>query len=113
MSKFLIWNVGGMHSNAAPLGAVGKRDAVMTEVRNIGADVVCLQEVHCPDSNAAFQWQGEWGGLAWFTEKSSSRGGAAVLFRPGFVPQNIRVDCDIREDWQGDWVRVRYEWKGT
>ena len=113
MSKFLTWNVGGIHSNTTTPGTVGKRDAAMAEIRRIGADVVCLQEVHCPNSDTAFQWQGEWGGLVWYTEKSSSRGGAAVLFKPGFVPQNIRVDFDMREDWEGAWVRVRYEWKGT
>ena len=115
MSKFLTWNTGGMFNNVSPRGTVGKRDAVWAELRASGADVVLLQESHCPDTEGrtADAWQREWGGLAFFTEKSSSTGGAAVLFRPGFRPENVRVEYDMREAWEGAWVRVRYEWGGT
>jgi exonuclease III len=105
--------VGGVYHNTAPLGSVGKRDAVRAEMKRSGADVMLLQEVHCPSQEVADEWQREWGGLAFFTDKSSSTGGAAVLFRPGLVPKNIRVDFDLREAWEGAWVRVRYEWGGT
>jgi len=101
MVKVVTWNVGGMYSDPR------KRAAIFAELKKMRCDIALLQETHCPCMDTADEWQREWGGLAFFTDYSSSCDGAAILFKPGFSPSFQRTDLDPR----GQFVRTVFSWE--
>ena len=82
--------------NVNGLNNAGKRHAMFKALQDHidGADVLCLQETHCPSLQAAQQWTVEGAGpglpfrgpAAWALGSSASRG-VAILIRP-----EVRVD---------------------
>ena len=102
MVKSITWN-------AAGLGDSVKRGLVFQEVRDMRGDVCFMQEVHCGSIDMADAWQIEWGGLAYFTDFSSARGGVGILFRKGMLPKIHAVDIDPL----GAFIRLQCEMGGV
>ena len=109
MVKACSWNLAGVGSDTIMSGGRTKRALVMNEMRALRCDVYLAQETHCGSYETADEWQIEWKGLAYFTEHSTSRGGAAILFRAGLTPTILGVDiCPA-----GHSVKVKCEIAGT
>lgn len=57
-----------------------KRKKVFHYLKNIGSDILFLQETHCSDKDEQF-WKTQWGEHAWFANGSSNSRGVAILLR--------------------------------
>ena len=71
--KLSTFNCRGLQDNF-------KRKKVFNYLRNIGSDIIFLQETHCSDNDEKF-WKNQWGEHAWFSNYSSNSKGVAILIR--------------------------------
>src|SRR6185295_5242545 len=72
------------------------RQVLFWYLRRFSAHVICLQEVHAPDADAAF-WSLSWGGAASFNKHT------AILILPALGSAVTRGGCtDLRCSLQGE-----------
>ena len=76
MDKFNVLSI-----NAGGLGNYWKRRMFFAKIRDMNADIVCVQETHS-DAKCERVWQHEWGGKILFAHGTTNARGVAIMFRP-------------------------------
>lgn len=72
------------------MGDTTKRREVFKYFKDLGKDIIFLQETHCTQEKEKM-WSNEWGRKIWFSHGTSAAKGVAVLIKRNF-PAEIR-DC--------------------
>ena len=103
--KFASLNVNGLRSDGT---RVPKRRKIFSWLKQLGLDIICLQETHS-DENSENIWRNEWGGLGYFASGSERSRGVAILIKPGLPIKVSRAQKDL----EGRYIIIEIEYFGV
>ena len=103
--KFASLNVNGLRSDGT---RVPKRRKNFSWLKQLGLDIICLQETHSEENSESI-WCNEWGGLGYFASGSERSRGVAILIKPGLP---IKVSSE-QKDSEGRYIIIEMEYFGV
>ena len=84
------FNFQTMSFNVRGLNDRKKRRSIFKMIKQKKIDIFLLQETYCTTKNENI-WKNEWGGQILFSNGSNHARGVAILIKPGFDAQIIKV----------------------
>ena len=85
--SMLSYNVRGLKDKT-------KRAGIFNWLQSKNSDILLLQETHCHLKKDETKWSGEWEGKCFWSKGTSRSKGVAILFKPGFKSDIVKVNTD-------------------